>query len=242
MLEASRPEHGGVYICEAENEAGRDTVQTILTVFEPHITSHMPQNITVHQVPQTGNINFSCTMNSTPPAIIQWYKDNVKLEAALHSDYYLQYIPLISLTTSFFARSIDRYSISPDGATLHLINISINEQGQYKCVAINIPIDVDYEFRLDVTTWPMIVTSSSSPNQMEVQRDGELRLQCVAKGIPEPTYQWMKEEVFLGRGGLSGTSTDPGQSSVNVAGQLTLSGASGTRYFIEDQGRLLRIV
>ncbi|VDO85097.1 unnamed protein product, partial [Schistosoma mattheei] len=130
MLLSARPYQGGEYECIAENEAGIAQALTILTVFEPTGERNMAQNLTIRTIQMGGNITFTCVMSSNPPAQIKWFKDEEDIYSVMPQD---------------------RFSISSDGSALTILNVRLEDQGQFKCLAVNIPGSWNYHYTLEVT-------------------------------------------------------------------------------------------
>ncbi|KAF6771871.1 hypothetical protein AHF37_09234 [Paragonimus kellicotti] len=215
MLLSARPYLGGDYTCVAENEAGSAKATTILTVFEPTDDRQMAHNLTVKTVHVGGNITFSCVMSSNPPAQIRWLKDEKDIYSALPQD---------------------RFTISPDGSTLTLLHVNMEDQGEFKCIATNIPGSWNYRYTLEVTSSPGILRHSSTGSRVDVNEGSELRLQCLAVANPEPVYQWLKDDTPLTIRVLN-LGEEPTETSNLRSNTTAVSG----RFSIHDNGRLLII-
>ncbi|TPP57161.1 Hemicentin 1 [Fasciola gigantica] len=213
MLLSASPYQGGEYTCLAENEAGSAKATTILTVFEPTSDRQMAQNLTIKTIEIGGNITFTCVMSSNPPAQIKWLKDEKDI---------------------FSVMPQDRFSISPDGSTLTLLSVKTEDQGEFKCLAINIPGSWNYRYTLEVTSSPGILRHSSSQSHIDVNRGQDLRLQCLATANPEPIYQWLKDETPLTMRVLA-----LGDEVVDTRSVRANTTGISTRFSIHDNGRLL---
>ncbi|KAL3318657.1 Hemicentin-1 [Cichlidogyrus casuarinus] len=174
MIVHAQHQHGGNYTCIAENEAGKDSAETVVTVYES--SSNSDNIITIQQVTQSGNITFTCQLNSNPPPKIKWTRNEVDI--SMHMD-----------------RS--RFIISPDGITLTVMNVTAEDRGQYKCEATNLPGDINKIYILDVSTSPTIQVDGSSESCVEILQGNELQLRCFAIANPWPTYQWLKDKVLI---------------------------------------------
>ncbi|KAH9592566.1 hypothetical protein MS3_00004447 [Schistosoma haematobium] len=216
MLLSARPYQGGEYECIAENEAGIAQALTILTVFEPTGERNMAQNLTIRTIQMGGNITFTCVMSSNPPAQIKWFKDEEDIYSVMPQD---------------------RFSISSDGSALTILNVRLEDQGQFKCLAVNIPGSWNYHYTLEVTSSPGILRHSSSPSKVNVNDGQELRLQCLATANPEPVYQWLKDDTPLSLHVLTMSSIEGNDFSTPSIDITNLS----SRYELHDQGRLLLI-
>ncbi|CAH8874719.1 unnamed protein product [Trichobilharzia szidati] len=216
MLLSARPYQGGEYECIAENEAGTAQALTVLTVFEPTGDRNMAQNLTIRTINMGGNITFTCVMSSNPPAQIKWFKDEEDIYSVMPQD---------------------RFSISADGSALTILNVRLEDQGQFKCLAVNIPGSWNYHYTLEVTSSPGILRHSSSPSKVNVNDDEELRLQCLATANPEPVYQWLKDDTPLGLHVLAVSPNEGVDYSTTRTNVANLS----SRYELHDQGRLLLI-
>ncbi|VUZ55036.1 unnamed protein product [Hymenolepis diminuta] len=172
MIYNAQRYHGGEYTCIAENEAGRDTKASMITVFEPSGEPPISQNLTT--ITMGGNITFTCKLTSNPPPKIKWYKDGIEI---------------------FSIMPQARFSLSKDESTLTIFDVQPEDQGQYKCEAENIPGNWDLSYYLEVTSSPAILVGSSSRKKEKVRQGQDLRLRCIAIGHPEPTYQWLKDDT-----------------------------------------------
>ncbi|GAA55160.1 hemicentin-1 [Clonorchis sinensis] len=215
MLLSARPHQGGDYTCVAENEAGSARATTVLTVFEPTDSQQLQQNLTVKTTRMGGNITFTCIMSSNPPAQIKWLKDEKDI---------------------FSVMPQDRFTVSPDGSMLTLFNVNLEDQGEFKCVAVNIPGSWNYRYTLEVTSSPGILKHSSSAQFVNVNEGTELRLQCLATANPEPVYQWLKDDTPLTMHVLA-----LGNEIVDSSTIRTNTSGISSRYSIHDNGRLLMI-
>ncbi|VDN96274.1 unnamed protein product [Rodentolepis nana] len=214
MIYNAQRYHGGEYRCIAENEAGRDTKASMITVFEPSGEPPISQNLTT--ISMGGNITFTCKLTSNPPPKIKWYKDGVEIFSIIP-----QASPL----------DLARLWLSKDETTLTILDVQPEDQGQYKCEAENIPGNWDLSYYLVVTSSPAILVGSSSRKKEKIRQGHDLRLRCIAVGHPEPTYQWLKDDTPIASTSIP---MGAGQSSETVE-VSTVS----KRYALHDQGREL---
>ncbi|CAH8597851.1 unnamed protein product [Schistosoma turkestanicum] len=219
MLLSAKPYQGGEYECIAENEAGIAQALTILTVFEPTGERNMAQNLTIRTIKMGGNITFTCVMSSNPPAQIKWFKDEEDIYSVMPQD---------------------RFSVSSDGSALTIFNVRLEDQGQFKCLAVNIPGSWNYHYTLEVTSSPGILRRSSSPSRVNINDGQELRLQCLATANPEPIYQWFKDDTPINLQLLTMSSSSSSMEG-NDFSRITEMTNSTSRYELHDQGRLLLI-
>ncbi|CAL8103250.1 unnamed protein product [Calicophoron daubneyi] len=215
MLLSATPQQGGEYSCVAENEAGAAMATTVLTVFEPTDARQMAQNLTVKTSQVGGNITFTCVMSSNPPAQIKWLKDEKDIYSVLPQA---------------------RFHISSDGSTLTLFDVRLEDQGEFKCLAVNIPGSWNYRYTLEVTSSPGILRGSSTSSNIDVNEGQDLRLQCLATANPEPVYQWLKDEVPLTIHTLAITSDLRDTDLIK-----TNTTAISSRFAIHDNGRMLMV-
>ncbi|NWR62294.1 CDON protein, partial [Bucorvus abyssinicus] len=95
-------------------------------------------------------------------------------------------------------QSTDNYLILPSG-NLQIVNVSLEDQGSYKCAAYNPVTD---ELRVEPAGRKLTVTPSSSggfhvlhpltPQSLALPRHSSLTLECVVGGSPAPV-RWLKD-------------------------------------------------
>ncbi|KAF0028108.1 hypothetical protein F2P81_019195 [Scophthalmus maximus] len=102
----------GVYRCVASNFAGTDQldVHFYITVLEPPA---LRNNLTDCTVNVSSSVTLSCPSQGIPPPTIAWYKDEHALAQG------------------------SGIVISPEGGTLHIDRITVEDQGLYTCQATN---------------------------------------------------------------------------------------------------------
>lgn len=73
---------------------------------------------------------------------------------------------------------------------LHIRNINVQDEGEYTCQINTDPIQIK-RVRLKVHV-PAEIDTTSSSNNVTVKEGENVKLQCVASGIPEPAITWYR--------------------------------------------------
>ncbi|XP_028851746.1 hemicentin-1 isoform X2 [Denticeps clupeoides] len=158
----------GTYSCVAQNNAGQDTLETILEVLEaPYFED--PGEIVMERVVNS-KVVIPCHAKGSPQPKVRWFKNGLEI----HLDR-----PELGLT------------ISPDGA-LVIVSASANRSGDFKCVATNEAGSVERKTRLKINVPPEIQDDGQSVN-LTVTLKQPLSLGCDAFGIPSPSITWTKD-------------------------------------------------
>ncbi|XP_062384541.1 immunoglobulin superfamily member 10 [Sardina pilchardus] len=162
----------GRYECAATNTIGAAWRAISLAVvpatasLRARIISSSPQNT---QVGYGAQLRLDCIAAGKPEPRIIWRTPSKKLVDAQYS-----YDP--------------RLNVFPNG-TLVLQPMTEKDEGDYLCVARNKMGDDYVLLRVAVVTKPAKIMQKSSLSQ-EVTYGSDLRVDCVALGLPNPKIQW----------------------------------------------------
>lgn len=117
MFEKLTPSDGGIYRCEAENEAGKDMYEVFLQeVYEPRLNTTM-QTVGVKK---HANAVLQCEIESNPQAKIGWQRNDTLLQ---HGSKY---------SIAIFAES-DTKTVTE----LTIRHTEMSDSGEYMCVTSN---------------------------------------------------------------------------------------------------------
>ncbi|XP_072513660.1 matrix-remodeling-associated protein 5 [Salminus brasiliensis] len=162
----------GQYQCTATNSAGvsskaiRLTVKTTITSARTRITSSSPQKT---DVTYGGRLQLDCVASGDPEPRVIWRTPSRKLVDA-HYSY------------------DSRIKVFANGSlTVH--SVTEKDEGDYLCVARNKLGDDHVPLKVSVLTKPAKIEPRTQTNQ-KVTYGGNLKVDCVASGLPNPKIQW----------------------------------------------------
>ncbi|NXO54776.1 MXRA5 protein, partial [Aramus guarauna] len=197
------PKDSGTYECVASNMVGaaRRTVQL-------HVKKHASNAKITGSSPQRTDVTYGsilhldCSASGDPWPRILWRLPSKRMIDSLHS----------SLET--------RIKVFSNG-TLVVHSVTDKDAGDYLCVARN-KIGDDYVvLKVNVMMKPAKIEHKNENNH-KVKYGGDLKVDCVATGLPNPEISW----------GL------PDGSMINTFMQSDDSGSRTKRYVVFDNGTL----
>ncbi|KAG8436526.1 hypothetical protein GDO86_007581 [Hymenochirus boettgeri] len=199
----------GQYVCKASNIAGSSEKKYFVHVLDPPVISGAG-TIIATSVVAGKEVNLECKVTGIPLPSIQWFKENRLLSTE---------DPNVHATEN--------------GQILHIKKSRLSDNGLYKCIATNAAGSQIKESKLSVYIAPTIKDGNNSTEQSFLV-NGEINLECDARGIPSPTITWYKDGqkllsgphvTFIEKGKYlritNSKITDGGMyvcSAVNVAG------------------------
>ncbi|NWZ44427.1 MXRA5 protein, partial [Brachypodius atriceps] len=197
------PKDSGTYECIAANMVGaaRRTVQLHVRKHASNakITGSSPQRT---DVTYGGILHLDCSASGDPWPRILWRLPSKRMIDSLHS----------TLET--------RIKVFSNG-TLVVHSVTDKDAGDYLCVARN-KIGDDYVvLKVNVMMKPAKIEHKNENNH-KVKYGGDLKVDCVATGLPNPEISW----------GL------PDGSMINTFMQSDDSGSRTKRYVVFDNGTL----
>ncbi|NXR20812.1 MXRA5 protein, partial [Cinclus mexicanus] len=197
------PKDSGTYECIAANMVGaaRRTVQLHVKKHASNakITGSSPQRT---DVTYGGILHLDCSASGDPWPRILWRLPSKRMIDSLHST------------------SETRIKVFSNG-TLVVHSVTDKDAGDYLCVARN-KIGDDYVvLKVNVMMKPAKIERKNENNH-KVKYGGDLKVDCVATGLPNPEISW----------GL------PDGSMINTFMQSDDSGSRTKRYVVFDNGTL----
>ncbi|XP_056110383.1 matrix-remodeling-associated protein 5 isoform X2 [Rhinichthys klamathensis goyatoka] len=166
------PTDAGRYECSVTNVVGTAWRAIILTVKKSIIYSRA--KITFSSPKKTdvvygGRLHLDCIASGNPEPRIIWRTPSKKLVDAHYS--YDQMI-----------------KVSANG-TLSIISVTEKDNGEYLCVARNKIGDDFVPFKVNVLAKPAKIEQKTKSDR-KVMYGGNLKVDCVASGLPDPKIQW----------------------------------------------------
>ncbi|KAF1385466.1 hypothetical protein PFLUV_G00108060 [Perca fluviatilis] len=155
---------GGVYGCLASNQAGTDTITSILTYIESPVVTVALSDILIGIGETTV---MACSASGIPQPNIWWYKGDVQL----HSSSFLD--------------------VDPSGGTLTIKETQDVDAGEYICVAVNAAGSSSGKISLDVGAKPKF---NREPSDVASDIGSNVTLLCLAQAHPEPQVTWRRED------------------------------------------------
>ncbi|TNN35360.1 Matrix-remodeling-associated protein 5 [Liparis tanakae] len=198
--------HAGRYTCSASNAVASSTRTVVLsTRRNPNSTK---ASITLSSPQRTeaiygGRLLLNCVATGGPEPRIIWRTPSKKLVDAQYS-----YDP--------------RIKVFPNG-TITIHSVTDKDSGDYLCVARNKMGDDYVLLRVDVLTRPAKIEQKQQRSNQEVVYGGDLKVDCVASGLPNPEISWALPD---------GSMVNPIKRSAVV------SGGRSRRYVVFDNGTL----
>ncbi|XP_022085366.1 hemicentin-1-like isoform X2 [Acanthaster planci] len=170
VITFANEDDAGTYTCMVSNKAGSTDLEITLHVLSPPSITEQPLSPNLN-VTVGSTIAINCEAEGLPPPTIHWLRDGNQLRS-----------------------SGANYVIDSSGS-LTLQRISVNDQGQYVCVASNIAGNSTKTIYLNVQVPPSI--QESGPIDLTVLVGNSIDLSCEALGIPAPEVTWQKDGVQL---------------------------------------------
>ncbi|XP_016375600.1 matrix-remodeling-associated protein 5-like [Sinocyclocheilus rhinocerous] len=166
------PTDAGRYECSVTNVVGTAWRAIILTVRKSiiysraKITFYSPQKT---DVVYGGRLHLNCIASGNPEPRIIWRTPSKKLVDAHYS--YDQ-----------------RIKVSANG-TLSIVSLTEKDDGEYLCVVRNKIGDDLVPFKVSVMAKPAKIEQKTEADR-KVMYGGNLKVDCVASGLPDPKIQW----------------------------------------------------
>ncbi|GLD74478.1 matrix-remodeling-associated protein 5 [Lates japonicus] len=200
------PGNAGRYECSASNAVKSSRRTVILSIrknlssSKASITSSSPHRT---DVIYGSKLLLNCMATGEPDPWIIWRTPSKKLVDAQYS-----FDP--------------RIKVFPNG-TITIHSVTDKDSGDYLCVARNKMGDDYVLLRVNVLTRPAKIEQKQQRSSQEVVYGGDLKVDCVASGLPNPEISWALPD---------GTMVNP------VKQREHNSGGRSRRYLVFDNGTL----
>ncbi|KAM9836055.1 matrix-remodeling-associated protein 5 [Aulostomus maculatus] len=200
------PGNSGRYECTASNAVASTKKVVVLNIVrnllsaKAMITSSSPQRT---DVIYGGILVLHCMAAGQPDPWIIWKTPSKKLVDAQYS-----FDPRIKV----FANG-----------TITVHAVTNKDDGDYLCVARNKMGDDYVQLHVNVLTRPAKIEQKQQRSNQEVVYGGDLKVDCVASGLPNPEISWALPD---------GTMVNP------VKQRQSVSGGRSRRYVVFDNGTL----
>ncbi|XP_045916859.1 immunoglobulin superfamily member 10 [Micropterus dolomieu] len=167
------PGNAGRYECSASNAVASSKRTVILSIKrnpssgKASITSSSPQKT---DVIYGGKLLLNCVATGEPVPRIIWRTPSKKLVDAQYS-------------------FDTRIKVFPNG-TITVHSVTDKDKGDYLCVARNKMGDDYVLLQVNVLTRPAKIEQKQQRSSQEVVYGGDLKVDCVASGLPNPEISW----------------------------------------------------
>ncbi|XP_073318840.1 matrix-remodeling-associated protein 5 [Pagrus major] len=198
--------NAGRYECSASNTVASSRRTVILSIrrnpssAKARITSSSPQRT---DVIYGGRLLLNCVARGEPEPRIIWRTPSKKLVDAQYS-----FDPRIKVFTN---------------GSITVQSVTDEDSGDYLCVARNKMGDDYVLLRVNVLTRPAKIKQKQQQSSQEVVYGGDLKVDCVASGLPNPEISWALPD---------GTMVNP------VKQRDSVNGGRRRRYVVFDNGTL----
>ncbi|MCJ8749980.1 hypothetical protein PDJAM_G00193750 [Pangasius djambal] len=162
-------EDGTTYVCEAQNQFGKIQAKVRVTVtgLVTPVIALSPAEVSVIEEQQ---VTLPCVLLAGNPLPVRhWLHDNTLLTSG----------PYVS--------------IRRDGS-LHIERVSVQDEGQYTCVAENVAGASNHTTTVHVYVMPTI---QHGPQVFSTIEGTPISLPCRAHGVPKPDITWAKHGELL---------------------------------------------
>ncbi|XP_075750345.1 hemicentin-1-like [Rhipicephalus microplus] len=158
---------GGNYTCVVKNRAGLDSYTTFLDVEAP---PRWVETAGDQKMAFGSEVKLHCQATGSPPPKVTWER----------------YVEAIQAWTK----------LGPEGESLEIPRVTINETGRYRCKAANgVKPETSHDFLVSIYGAPKI-QPFSFPNRLKVF--GRASVMCTAADGTQPfTFSWLKDGVSM---------------------------------------------
>ncbi|XP_072749776.1 lachesin [Anoplolepis gracilipes] len=155
-------------------------LQLCLCQITPEVLPEFLAPLENHTVIQGRDVFFTCVVNHLQSYKVAWIKSDSRAILAIH--------------THLVAHN-NRLSVTHNGHNtwkLHVSNVQKNDSGTYMCQVNTDPMRSQMGY-MEVVVPPDIVDDETA-NGMVTHEGGNIRLRCIATGVPEPIVSWKRED------------------------------------------------
>ncbi|KAM3729101.1 Hemicentin-2 [Dirofilaria immitis] len=164
--------HVGEYTCTAMNEVGTSFATVHIDVLVPPVINR--DNIEMSpRLPTAQTLTLICDATGKPLPEILWYVNDT----------------MIRETTS-------NVIIGEDGRYLQVNDVSLNDNGAYKCVASNVAGEDELLYTVTIVQAPKIINGDN----YQVIEGGEAQILCNVNGEPPPVVTWQRNGISIETG------------------------------------------
>ncbi|XP_075981849.1 hemicentin-1-like isoform X2 [Anticarsia gemmatalis] len=156
----------GSYECSAINIVTTDTVTYDVNVYVPANIDE-PKVSSIETTINEDQI-LNCGAHGNPSPEIKWFYHDLNNETSTE--------------------------LSEKTMSLHLHNLQMKDQGYYQCIATNNLGSTSITYKVTVNALPEIERKHKKETFTPLRGDPELKIECKAKGNPEPTITWKKDD------------------------------------------------
>ncbi|XP_062273055.1 hemicentin-1 [Scomber scombrus] len=163
-IRGALPEDAGNYTCLASNEAGTAS-QSVSLIYAEVPTITVVQQVVLVAV--GGDATLECQAKGIPSPLVRWFKGELEVGSAP------------------FVEQDERRG------TLHIRGVQEVDAGQYSCVASSPAGTSSGTVSVEVGAGPLF---SEAPVDVTANVGENITLPCVARGYPQPTVTWRKQD------------------------------------------------
>ncbi|XP_064085653.1 LOW QUALITY PROTEIN: protein sax-3-like [Macrobrachium nipponense] len=170
-IEEAEASDTGVYICEAQSEAGFTEAKVFLTVFEAPELAQRPQNT---QVLEGEKVQLSCIVKGDPEPLVLWRLPALDRSALLTP-----------------SQKNGHISVSSDGQTLTISPTATRDSGNYQCWGVSNGGGVSAQAEVMVVDAYPPPVIGVGPQDISVKPGSDVSLPCeVVSEAATPTITW----------------------------------------------------
>ncbi|XP_046836037.1 lachesin-like isoform X1 [Vespa crabro] len=155
-------------------------LQLCLCQITPEVVPEFLAPLENHTVIQGRDVSFTCVVNHLQSYRVAWIKSDSRAILAIHTRM-VTHNPRLSVTHN-----------GHNTWKLHISNVQKNDSGSYMCQVNTDPMRSQMGY-MEVVIPPDIMDDESA-NGLVTQEGGNLRLRCIATGLPKPTVNWKRED------------------------------------------------
>ncbi|XP_066514939.1 hemicentin-2-like [Hoplias malabaricus] len=173
QIPSVRVEDGGMYTCQAVNEAGEDQMTFHVEVIIPPEISGSSDEF-VEDVPAVVNstVLLHCDVRGSPSPSVSWLRDGVP-----------------------FHSHQKNIHIQENGKVLQIVGVQLSDVAGYLCVAENKAGTVQKLYRLSVQVRPRIM--GEAEEEVAVVEGHEVSLLCEVEAFPAAEIIWTRDGQLL---------------------------------------------
>ncbi|XP_058799742.1 lachesin-like isoform X2 [Phymastichus coffea] len=156
-------------------------LQLCLCQITPEIMPEFLAPLENHTVILGRDVSFTCVVNHLQSFRVAWIKSDSRAILAIHT-HMVAHNPRLSVTHN-----------GHNTWKLHISNVQKNDSGIYMCQVNTEPMLYQMG-NMTVVVPPDIIDEASDEGGLVAHEGGNIKLRCVATGIPEPNVTWKRED------------------------------------------------